>query len=61
MAALVASRRNPVMKLFYDRLRARGKLAKVALVAVMHKMLIRLNAMLHTGQAWNAEHVRALP
>lgn len=58
MAALVASRRNPVMKIFYDRLRARGKLAKVALVAVMHKMLIRLNAMLHTGKAWNPEHER---
>jgi len=50
MAALVASRRNPVMQRFYQRLLARGKPAKVALVAVMHKMLNRLNAMVHTGQ-----------
>jgi transposase len=58
MAALVASRRNPVMRSFYERLRARGKPAKVALVAVMHKMLTRLNAMLHTGQAWDPDHRR---
>jgi len=35
----------PVMKAFYERLLAKGKLKKVALVAVMHKMLTRLNAM----------------
>ena len=57
MAALVASRRNPVMQRFYERLRARGKPAKVALVAVMHKMLNRLNAMVHTGQPWDPAHV----
>jgi len=56
MAALVASRRNPVMQAFYERLRARGKPAKVALVAVMHKMLTRLNAMVHTGHAWDPDH-----
>lgn len=57
MAALVASRRNPVMQRFYERLLARGKPAKVALVAVMRKMLIRLNAMVHTGQPWDPAHV----
>jgi transposase len=57
MAALVASRRNPVMQRFYERLRARGKPAKVALVAVMHKMLNRLNAMAHTGQPWDPDHI----
>ena len=59
MAALVASRRNPVMQRFYERLRARGKPAKVALVAVMHKMLNQLNAMAHTGRAWDPAHVCA--
>lgn len=57
MAALVASRRNPVMRAFYERLRAGGKPAKVALVAVMHKMLACLNAMVRTGQDWQADHV----
>jgi len=59
MAALVASRRNPVLRAFYERLRGRGKPAKVALVAVMHKMLTQLNAMLRHGQAWNAHHICA--
>lgn len=59
MAALVASRRNKVMKEFYDRLRGRGKPAKVALMAVVHKMLTRLNAMLRTDEPWNDDHVSA--
>jgi transposase len=39
---------NPVLRPFYQRLRASGKPAKVALVAAMHKMLLILNAMLKT-------------
>ena len=61
MASLSATRYNPVMKAFYERLLARGKPKKVALVAVVHKMLTRLNAMVHTKQEWNSEHVRAQP
>jgi transposase len=57
MAALVASQRNPVLRAFYLRLRGKGKPAKVALVAVMHKLLTRLNAMMRSGQAWDAGHV----
>lgn len=57
MAALSAIRYNPVMKAFDQRLRATGKLKKVALVAVMHKMLTRLNAMPRTGRDWNGGHV----
>jgi transposase len=57
MASLSAIQRNPVMKAFYQRLLARGKLKKVALVAVMHKMLTRLNAMQRTGMVWNRDHV----
>ncbi len=52
MAALVASRHNPVLQALYTRLRAAGKPAKVALVACMRKLLTILNAMLHTGTRW---------
>lgn len=44
MASLSASRHDPVLKEFYQRLRARGKAAKVALIAVARKILVRLNA-----------------
>ena len=57
MASLSAIQHNPVMKAFYHRLIAGGKLKKVALVAVMHKMLTRLNAMQRSGQGWNGGHV----
>jgi transposase len=46
MAALVASRYNEKMRQFYDRLIANGKPKKVALVAVMRKMIVILNAMI---------------
>jgi transposase len=45
MAALCASRFNPVIKAFYERLIAAGKLRKVALVACMRKLITHLNAM----------------
>jgi transposase len=57
MASLSAIQHNLVMTAFYERLLARGKLKKVALVAVMHKMLTRLNAMQRTGQVWDGAHV----
>lgn len=46
MAALVASRYNEKMRQFYERLIANGKPKKVALVAVMRKMIVTLNAMI---------------
>jgi transposase len=49
MAALVASKCNPVIRAFYQRLRAAGKPAKVALTACMRKLLIILNAMARSG------------
>lgn len=54
MAALVASRRNPVLKALYTRLVVAGKAKKVALVACMRKLLTILNAILHTGTPWHA-------
>jgi len=46
MAALVAARHNPVLRTFYQRLRAAGKPAKLALTATMRKLLIVLNSSL---------------
>jgi transposase len=55
MAALVATRHNPVLATFYRRLRALGKPAKVALVATMRKMLTILNTMMKHQTRWNPE------
>lgn len=52
MAALVAVRCNPLFKPYYAGLRQRGKLAKVALVACMRKLLTVLNAILRTKEPW---------
>jgi transposase len=46
MAALVAARANKVLKPFYQRLRASGKPAKVALTAVMRKLVVLMNLTL---------------
>ena len=53
MAALVASRCNPVIRTFYQRLLAKGKPKKVALTACMRKLLTILNAMVKHRTAWN--------
>ena len=53
MAAIVATRFNPVIKIFYERLLAAGKKKKVALVACMRKLLTILNAMLRDMTPWN--------
>lgn len=52
MAALVATRRNPTLRAFYQRLVAAGKPKKVALVATMHKLLLILHAMVKHGHSW---------
>ncbi|HIA1616335.1 TPA: IS110 family transposase, partial [Salmonella enterica] len=56
MAALVATRFNPVIKDFYTRLLAAGKAKKVALVACMRKLLTILNAMLRKNEEWNESY-----
>jgi transposase len=53
MAALVASRRNAVIRTFYKRLRNAGKAPKVALVACMRKLLTILNAMIKHKTRWS--------
>jgi len=53
MGTLVAVRHNPVLRAFYQRLRAVGKLPKVALTACMRKLLTILNAMLKHQTPWS--------
>jgi transposase len=52
MAAISASRHNPVLAPFYDRLIKAGKPPKVALVAVMRRLVVYANAVLRSGQPW---------
>ncbi len=55
MGTLRATRCNPAIRLFYDRLLAAGKAKKVALVACMHKLLTILNAMRKHQTPWQAQ------
>jgi transposase len=52
MAALSASKHNPIIKAFYERLLDKGKLKKVALTACMRKLLVIMNAMLRDQKGW---------
>ncbi len=52
LAALVAARFNLVIRAFYQRLRAAGKPAKLALTAYVRKLLLILNAMVKNQQPW---------
>jgi transposase len=55
MAALVATRRNPVIRTFYQRLCQAGKAKKLALTACMRKLLTILNAMVKSRTPWRHE------
>jgi transposase len=57
MATLTAGVHNPALKTFRDRLRNAGKRPKVAIVAVMRKMIVTLNAMLRDQREWNFQTV----
>jgi transposase len=48
-----ATQNNPVLRVFYQRLIAKGKEPKVAIVACMRKLIIILNTMLARRQKWN--------
>jgi transposase len=54
MAALAATKHNPVIRAFYQRLCAAGKPKKVALTACMHKLLLIANAILRQRTPWSA-------
>jgi transposase len=53
MSILSATKWNPVIRVFYLRLRAQGKPPKVAMVACMRKLLTILNAMIRDGREWD--------
>ncbi len=55
MAALVGTRYNPVLKEFYQRLVAKGKVKKAAIVACMRKLLVILNSMIKDGTHWQVK------
>ena len=59
MAALVATRHNPVIRHFYQQLLAVGKAKKSALVACMRKLLVILNAMAKTGEPWRQQPIES--
>lgn len=56
MAAFHASRMNPVLAPFYRSLRARGKPFRVALVAVMRKLLVHLNSLVRAAEEEGPHH-----
>ena len=58
MGTLVASRFNPLIRTFYQRLRAAGKPKKLALVACMRKLLTILNSMLRNQTSWTPQHAQ---
>ena len=58
MGTLVATRYNPVIKAFYQRLCAAGKAKKVALTACMRKLLTILNSMLKRRTQWGPPHMQ---
>ena len=53
MATLTATRFNPVIKAFYERLTKAGKPPKVALTACMRRLLTILNSMIKNNQKWD--------
>ncbi|EON92922.1 ISCps7, transposase [Marinobacter lipolyticus SM19] len=52
MAMLSSIQCNPVFKRFYERLKAQGKIPKVALIACMRKMIVVLNTMVKNQEPW---------
>ncbi|MGZ6010091.1 MAG: IS110 family RNA-guided transposase [Rhizomicrobium sp.] len=58
MATITATRCNPAIRAFYQRLVAAGKLKKVALIAAMRKLVTILNAMVRDAQPYEDFHVR---
>ena len=55
MCTLSASRHNPVIRDFYDKLCAAGKADKVARIACARRLLLILNCMVRDGTTWNAQ------
>jgi len=56
MATLAATRWNPVIRAFYQRLCLAGKAKKTALIACAHKLLLVLNAIVRHGVPWQPSY-----
>jgi transposase len=61
MAAVSASNSNPALKAFYDRLVAKGKERKLALTAVMRKLIVLANTLIREDRLWKEDHAPAHP
>jgi transposase len=59
MAGLAARRHNPDLKTFFEKMTARGKKPKVALIAVMRKLIVLANALIHDNRLWTQERPEA--
>jgi transposase len=55
-AAVTAARCNPGLKAFYERLRGVGKIGKVAITAVMRKLVVLANTLLREDRLWQPDH-----
>jgi transposase len=51
---------NPVFKAFYQRLIAKGKEPKVALIACMRKLIVILNTMIARGEKWDSKRYQVV-
>ncbi len=60
MAALSAAFKNPPLAAFYQRLRAKGKEHKVAVIAVARRLVCMLNALIRDGRKWAPNHVSGI-
>ena len=58
MGSMVASRFNPIIRDFYQRLLTAGKPKKMAITACMRKLLVILISMIKSCSPWRAEHAR---
>jgi transposase len=56
MAAVAAARSNPDLRAFYRRLRDKGKLFKVAITAVMRKLVVLANTLIREDRLWQPNH-----
>jgi transposase len=56
MAAVAAARSNPDLRAFYRRLRDKGKLFKVAITAVMRKLVVLANTLIREDRLWQPTH-----
>jgi transposase len=56
LPAIVAIRCNPALRVFAERLRAKGKRPKVVITVVMRKLLVLAWTLLRTGQSFSPVH-----